>query len=219
MYLDFQFDESSHTYSRAGVVIPGVTRVIEGVGLTSFENVRQDVLERRGNLGKHVHRCCHFFDEGDLEWSSVSDEAKGYVESWGALCQDLGITRWRRIEFQCVAEIDGMPVGMRIDREGLITGEESIVEIKISRQAEPWHGIQLAFYSLGLPHEELSTPMAKFARRKRYVAKLHEHGKKARLIPYFDRRDADVARSALAVSHWKLAQGRKISSLELEQAA
>jgi hypothetical protein len=209
----FQFDEATHTYRQGGIVIPGVTRVIDHAGLTSFENVRDDILERRGRLGTIVHRSCHFLDQNDLDWRTVSDEARGYVESWGILCEDLHV-KWRLIEYQCIAEIDGMKFGMQIDREGPIGGEDSIIDIKISRQAEPWHGVQLAGYAIGLPHGLISTALGRFFRRKRYIAKLNEQGKKARLIPYEARMDLDVFRAALLISHAKLRWGKKISVLE-----
>jgi len=218
MTIPFQFDESLHVYKVDGMVVPGVTRVIDHAGLTSFENVREDILERRSKLGTIVHACTHFFDEGDLDWMTVAEEAKGYVDSWANLVTELGL-KWQRIEFQCVGEIDGMKVGMRPDREGFIFGRLSIVDLKISRQAEPWHAIQTALYALGLPHPMLTTPMARFMARDRYIAKLDEHGKKAKLIPYRARNDADVGRSALAISHWKLSHGKKIEPLELEVAA
>lgn len=214
----YKFEESSHTYSRSGIVVPGCTRVIDHAGLSSLDEVRQDILERRGHLGRVVHKCAHFLDEGDLNWKTVAEEAKGYLESWKLLVLDLKVT-WRRIEFQCIAEVDGLEYGMQVDREGIVNGEEAIVDIKISRSIEPWHGVQLAGYSAGLPHDALSSPFARFMRRKRYIAKLHESGKKASLIPFLSRLDYDAFRSALVVSHWKSLTGTKIKPLELEMAA
>jgi hypothetical protein len=102
----------------------------------------------------------------------------------------------------------------------MLFGSLSVVDLKISRQAEPWHGVQLAGYALGLPHEKYTSPMGRFMARGRYIAKLDEHGKKAKLLPYFNRSDADVFRSALVVAHWKLLQGKQIAPLELlEEAA
>src|SRR6202022_1347580 len=135
--IPFQFDESAHVYRVDGMVIPGVTRVIDHAGLTSFENVRADILERRSKLGQIVHACTHFFDEGDLDWTTVAEEAKGYVDSWANLVTELSL-KWQRIEYQCVAEVDGMKVGMRPDREGFVFGRLSVVDLKISRAAEPW---------------------------------------------------------------------------------
>lgn len=218
MTIPFQFDEERHIYTVDGMVVPGVTRIIDHAGLTDFANVRADILERRSKLGRIVHSCAHFFDEGDLDWPTVAEEARGYVDSWANLVTELGL-KWNHIEHQCVSEIDGMKLGMRPDREGFVLGRLSVVDLKISRQAEPWHGIQTALYAMGLPHPMLLTPMARFMARDRYIAKLHEHGKKAQLVPYRARNDADVGRSALAISHWKLAHGRKIESLELEEAA
>lgn len=150
--------------------------------------------------------------------TSVAEEAKGYVDSWANLVSELNL-KWDRIEFQCVSEIDGMKVGMCPDREGFVFGRLSIVDLKISRQAERWHGLQLAGYALGLPHKLFATSMGRFMARDRYIAKLDENGGKAKLIPYRMRGDADVFKSALALSHWKLSAGQKIQELELEVAA
>lgn len=218
MKPDFQFHEESHTYSRGGLTIPGCTRVIDHAGLSSLDDVRKDILERRSHLGRVVHKCAHFLDENDLDWKTVDDSAKGYLESWGLLVEDLHI-KWRQIEFQCIAKVDGLEFGMQIDREGLIYGCESIVDMKISRTVEAWHGVQLAGYAMGLPHDLVQTATARFLRRKRYVAKLHEGGKKAKLIPFDSKSDYDVFKSALVVSHWKLLTGKKIKPLELEKAA
>lgn len=212
----FRFDEKTHTYSRGGIIVPGCTRILDHAGLSNYDMVRADILERRCALGKAVHSACHFLDEKDLDWTTVIDAARGYVESWAILCEDIRFVP-RMIEHQCVAEVDGMPYGMRIDREGLINDEEAVVEIKITRQVHSSHGIQLAGYALGLPHEKWTTPMARFLARKRFVAKLNEHGKKARLVPFERVTDAGVFAAGLVISHWKTFNGYKIS--ELEEAA
>src|SRR5260370_39875232 len=100
-----------------------------------------------------------------------------------------------------------MKFGMLMDREGLVGGDPSIVDIKISRQAEAWHGAPLAGYAICLPHCSISNALARFMARKRYIAKLNEQGKKARLIPYESLRDSDAFRSGFVISHWKLSQG------------
>jgi hypothetical protein len=215
---DWRLCPSTHTYSRNGVVIPGCTRVIDHAGLSSLEDVRKDILERRSRLGLHVHKCCHFLDEGDLNWKTVDETAKGYVDSWASLCADLK-PKWRQIEFTCIAQVDRLEYGMTIDREGLVYGDEAIVDLKISRSIEPWHGVQLSGYAMGLPHADLFSPSARFIRRKRYIAKLHESGKKARLIPFEQKNDYDVFKSALVISHWKLLAGKQIKPLELEKEA
>lgn len=212
----FNFDERTHTYSQGGIVVPGCTRILDHAGLSNYDMVRADILERRSALGRAVHSACHFLDEGDLDWTTVVDSARGYIESWGILCEDMRFVP-RIIEHQCIAEIDGMPYGMKIDREGLINGEEAIIEIKITRQIHASHGIQLAGYALGLPHAKLTTPMARFMNRRRFVAKLDEHGKKARLASFDSKTDAGVFTAGLVISHWKMLSGYKIS--ELEEAA
>jgi hypothetical protein len=218
MPLEFQFDEKSHTYRVKGVIVPGVTRVIDHAGLTDYDNVRADILERKSALGKVVHRCIHFWNQRDLDWSTVDERAKGYVESCIQLSDDLKLVP-RKVECQCIAELNGMLYGMQVDWEGLVGPDEALIDYKITCQAQPHHAIQLAGYALGLPHEKLTSPAARFLARKRFTAKLHEGGKRARLIPYESKNDAKVFESALMISHWKLLMGKKIEPIELEEAA
>jgi hypothetical protein len=214
---DFQFDPRRHEYRVGGVTIPGCTRAIGDSGLTNFENVKAEILDRRSKLGRHVHTCCHYFDEGDLDRKTIDESAKGYVDSWALLCEDIK-PKWRKIEYQFVASIDGLFCGMQIDREGDIYGHESIVDLKISRSIEKWHGVQTALYAMGLPHESLSSAYARFLRRRRYIAKLNETGKRGQLIPFEDKRDADVGKAALLISSTKIFWGEKSSFYEEEAA-
>lgn len=218
MAPEFQFDPRRHEYRVGSVIIPGCTRAIGDSGLTNFENVKAEILDRRSKLGRHVHTCCHFFDEGDLDRKTIDESAKGYVDSWGLLCEDLK-PKWRLIEHQFVANIDGMYCGMQIDREGLVRGEEAIVDIKISRSIENWHGVQLGLYAMGLPHESAQGTYARLRRRRLYIAKLHEAGKKARLIPFEDKtRYHDVGKAALLISSTKIFWGEKSLFYEEEAA-
>jgi len=210
---EFQFDAARHEYRVGGVIIPGCTRAIGDSGLTNFVHIKAEILDRRSKLGRHVHTCCHFFDEGDLDRKTIDESAKGYVDSWGLLCEDIK-PEWRLIEHQCVGEIDSMLFGMQLDREGLIFGEEAIVDLKISRSVEPFHGVQTAGYAAGLSHPTLSSPTARFLRRRRYVVKLNEKGSRAQLIHFESRVDYDAFRAALVISHTKLLWGRKIPPLE-----
>jgi hypothetical protein len=215
---EFQFDELSHTYRVGGVIVPGVTRVIDHAGLTDYDNVRADILDRRSALGRVVHRCIHFWNQNDLDWATVDERAKGYVESAIMLADDLKLQP-RQVECQCVAELNGMLYGMQVDWEGFVGPDEALIDYKITRQAQPHHAIQLAGYALGLPHEKLTSSWARFLARKRFIAKLHEQGKRARLIPYESKNDAKVYESALVTTHWKLLMGKKIEPIELEEAA
>ena len=214
----FQFEERSHTYRVGGIIVPGVTRVLDHAGVTGYENVKADILERRSKLGKAVHRCIHFWNQGDLDWTTVDERAKGYVESAVMLSETLKL-KPVLVEFQCVAEVNGMRFGMQIDWNGLVGPDDTIIDYKITRSAEPHHALQLAGYAMGLPHPTIISPYARFIARQRYTAKLNEFGKMPRLIHHEKKNDAKVFEAALVVSHWKLSVGKKIEPIEIEEAA
>lgn len=211
----FAFDEASHTYTQGSRVIPGCTRVLDHAGLTSFDNVKADVLERRGHLGRIVHTATHYMDEGTLNFDSVAREAIGYVMSWKQTARELSL-QTTHLEHQFLADIDGMPCGMRLDRAGFIVGKKGqvIIDLKISRAAQPYHGIQLAGYALGLPMDGVESPLARFLLRRRFVALLDQDGDRAKLVEFTDRNDAKVFQAGLAISHWKLNHGMAIKTLE-----
>lgn len=214
----FQFDDKSHVYRVAGVVVPGVTRILDHAGATSYENVRADILERRSKLGQAVHRCIHYWNQSDLDWTTVDERARGYVESAVLLADTLKL-KPLLVEFQCVAELNGLQYGMQIDWNGFFGADDTILDYKITRNAEPHHALQLAGYALGLPHKTITSPIARFLSRRRVTAKLDERGKMPRLYFHEKKGDARVFECALVMSHWKSSVGKKIEPIEFEEAA
>jgi hypothetical protein len=85
------FDPTSHTYRVNGMVVPSVTQLLDGAGLTpDYKFISREVLAHARARGLHVDACCDLLDEGDLDWSSVHPEAVPYVESWARFCADYG---------------------------------------------------------------------------------------------------------------------------------
>jgi len=211
----FEFDEATHTYSRAGVVIPGVTRVIEWAGISDYSAVRGDVLERRSDEGRKAHEATHFYDEGDLEIDSLGTITRNYVLSW-ALWREHRKFVPAYLEHQTIAEINRMPFGMKLDRYGLVDGVPAIIEIKTTRMITDAHGIQTAFYAAGFDGgtEKHMPPYARFRVRRRIAVQLIENGGIAREREFSDLNDFEIAAAALAVSWWKLNRGKKIQKIE-----
>jgi hypothetical protein len=217
----FQFIEATHTYLRGGLVIPSATRCIDHAGLTSYDNVRRDILDRKSDNGKKVHAATHYYDEGDLDLRSISDVQRGYLDSW---------IEWRTfrnfspvlIEQQQIATLYAMSFGMTLDRWGFLDKYPTIVELKTSVAIEAWHGIQTALYAAGVVHPKLiasnsMSPQARFLTTRRVVVQLRPDGKKAHERFFEDRKDFDVATWALGITHWKLSHGKKIE--EIREAA
>jgi len=199
--IDFFFDENTHTYSTPmHGVIPGCTRVLDQGGLVSFDHVSRDILERKSELGREVHKACHLFNQGK---SLICDPTvDGYLKSWIKTAKTLKFIP-RQSEFRQIATVNGMLFGMQIDVEGLVLNEDTIIDLKIG-QVCPHHGIQLAGYALGLYHPRLETPAGRFRTRKRIIAQLQEDGSLAKLHRFEAKSDFDVFVSALYTTYWKM---------------
>src|SRR5258706_6245248 len=181
-------------------VIPGCTRVLDQGGLVSFDHVSRDILERKSELGREVHKACHLFNQGK---SLICDPTvDGYLKSWIKTAKTLKFIP-RQSEFRQIATVNGMLFGMQIDVEGLVLNEDTIIDLKIG-QVCPHHGIQLAGYALGLYHPRLETPAGRFRTRKRIIAQLQEDGSLAKLHRFAAKSDFDVFVSALYTTYWKM---------------
>jgi len=75
------FDEASHTYTHKGVIVPGVTSIIERV-LDSFSGVPEQALEIARARGTAVHDATAFSDLNDLDWETLDVDLVPYVDAW-----------------------------------------------------------------------------------------------------------------------------------------
>lgn len=87
------FDDPTHTYELVhdgGPIepLPSVTTVLRTVGLINFDGVPGRILEGAQSRGTRVHKAAHYLTEGTLDWSSVAEEEKGYVEAAAAFLRD-----------------------------------------------------------------------------------------------------------------------------------
>jgi hypothetical protein len=86
------FNEVEHTYTTpAGVIVPGVTRILEAAGLRAdFSAVSPAALEYRRALGQAVHAATHFDDEGTLDEGTLDPAVVPYLEAWRTFRRDKG---------------------------------------------------------------------------------------------------------------------------------
>jgi hypothetical protein len=197
-----------------GRVVPSVTRVLDHAGLVSYDMVKREILERKSTIGTLVHLATHYYDNGDLDWSSLDDHTKGRTEAWANFRSDTGFVP-RLVEERCIASVNGMVFGLTVDREGLMRGREAVIEIKNAATAEAWWAIQLAGYALGVPDPDgkNSSPRALFARRRRMAVQLFPDGKYKK-HDFLDCQDAEIFISTLHIAHWKLKAGITLREIE-----
>ena len=210
--MSLQLLDATHTYLLYGREIPGCTRCIDHSGLTSFEFVRDEILMRRSVLGKEAHRACQFFAEGTLDETSVDRQVQPYLDSFRRLIEK---TRFKPtlLEHECLGQMDGLVYGMRLDFSGILFDAEAIADMKIG--LPHWaHGVQLAGYAVGLPHDELATAYARFIRRTRWGIYLQADGSMAKLRQYQNKRDYQTFLAILETSSRKMLEGIKVRKLE-----
>lgn len=192
MSTAFQFDAATHEYSEAGLVVPSVTQVLSGVGITDYSMVSRAILEYKAELGTQVHLACQYLDEGTLDWDSLDPEVVDYVLAYEDFKRKTGFSP-RLNEYRTVATVNGMKYGMTLDREGDLYGKPFVIELKATAQIHKAWGIQLAAYDLGLPP----------AIRQRAAVHLRPDGKFA-VEAFSNREDKQVFLWALGVTWWKL---------------
>jgi hypothetical protein len=195
----FSFDAEEHRYTIAGREIPACSHVLSDGGLVNFQFVREDVLERKSELGREAHKACHLYNQGKK--FTCDDQIRGYFHSWTEWCERMQF-RAELSEYQMIGKVNEMEYGMQIDCMGQIRAEETIVELKIGAVL-PHHGLQLAGYAAGLYHATLKTPLGRFRQRKRMVVRLQEDGTLAKIHRFESMSDFDVFAAALFVSHWR----------------
>jgi len=91
--LEFQFKEETHEYFLNGVRIPGVTEILENVGISDFSMVPKETLERAQRRGTRVHKICELWDRDKLNLDSLTLEDMGYLEAWNGFLDSLRVPR------------------------------------------------------------------------------------------------------------------------------
>ena len=124
---EFLFEESTHTYTLDGVVIPSVTEICAPITCGKYPPV--GVVHQAAARGTRVHELCALYDMDALP-DEIEAELVGYVKAWAAFCRDYKPV-WKHIELPLYGEIDpGQPFAGTLDRIGEIDGRTRVVDIK-----------------------------------------------------------------------------------------
>src|SRR4030065_1671243 len=83
------FDKDTHEYKVNGLVIPSVTQIIQGAGLTNFANVPDFILQEKADLGTKGHSATELYDKGTLDKKSLHPILKKYLNSWITFTKDF----------------------------------------------------------------------------------------------------------------------------------
>lgn len=138
------FNEGTHTYTQDGRKIPGVTSILQGVGLIDFSKIPANIREAAINRGSVAHKTCELFALDNLDESTVHEKIAPYL------------TAYKKFKKEKVKEILGVErrlVSKKYHYAGtadqlVLTVEEKIavVELKTSVDFSPANDIQVSAY-------------------------------------------------------------------------
>lgn len=188
----FYLDEATHTYYRGNGKLTGITSVLKAVGIISDEETRW-YNDKARDRGTAVHKCTHYLDEGDLDWSTVKDEWVGFVMGWEKFKRDWNF-KPRLIELPLYDPLYGFAGTM--DREGLILDNSpAIVEIKTG-EVPHWAAEQTAGQEVLLNAWD-----RKPVRRRRFCVGLKADGTYRPPVEFKNPRDRNTFLAAVTVLH------------------
>ena len=137
------FDPETHRYTVDGRIVRwSVTKVIDAVGLgVDYSRIPAATLCWARERGKHVELCCRFFDEGILDWTSVVEEAKPYVEAWQRMRSETGFAP---VCHQPFGYSEALDVCGAADVFGTMRNRSYDLEVKCTASVSRAYGLQVA---------------------------------------------------------------------------
>lgn len=143
---ELEFIPYPHTYIVRGREIPSVTTLMRRYGLGFQGYAPQEALDR----GNYVHEASVLIDEDDLEWSTVPEKWRGYLNGYVAARRADGpgvkvVAAERRLwhpEFWYAGTLDRAMIVIR-DRVRMIrelkTGDATDVDAQVAAYAHSWN--------------------------------------------------------------------------------
>lgn len=184
------FDPALHRYSRGGIILPGVTSILQATGFVDFSYVDAVRLERASDLGRKVHRAIELYVLDDLDMDRLDPAIRPYLDAYISFVDQTGFicTRLEKPLAHPLYGYAGMP-----DQGGYLELGRAVVDTKISVSLGRWVALQLAGYEELVRADEPGdkSPIHRFGLR------LGRNGKPL-ITPYTDRRDRNVFLAALS---------------------
>jgi hypothetical protein len=205
--MALMFDRAAHEYFLDGHLLPSVTQILRQQGLVRLDHIPAFILEAARRRGSAVHELAHFYNENDLDWSSVDPGYRPYVDAWVTCVEQRGIvpllceyrlaSRRHRVcgTLDLLAEIDGE--GWLMD---FATGDPATVAKDF--QTAAYLGMAMEW---ALEDPRLAAVLARFTRWRRASVRLMKTGA-FRIAEYTDPRD--FARFQTLAAAWHIRNER-----------
>lgn len=192
--MNLRFDAETHTYWHGEHRVPSVTQVLGAMtDLDEIRRLRPGVIEHASERGDAVHYGCELYDQGRLDWDTVGDEIRPYIEAWVKFRAETGFVPDAIEErvFHPVHKYAGT-----LDRRGTLHGVPSIVDIKCVAAMYPTTGLQTAAYAKAIEAAAPGTPQ--FARAAVQLLPTGQY----KLHVYADRADWPTFLGMLNIIRW-----------------
>jgi hypothetical protein len=187
------FDPDEHAYYDEKMQrVPGTTSLLEAAGMVCYDGIPDAVLNRKAEIGTAAHAASFYYDEGDLDESTVDPVVLGYVNAWKRFRRESDFEP-EFIEYRGVSEVDGMKYGWTLDRTGLLFKRRSLLELKCTANVEPSWGPQTSAYEMAV--RRIGNGAGPF--RRRIAVWLKPNGT-YRLISYSEVQDFQIFKLALS---------------------
>lgn len=148
------YDEPTRAHSLNGRPIPSVTQVIKCAGLSDdFRFVDTMVLERARDIGKATHAATHYYDEGDLDESTIAPEVLPRLEAWKRLREEHGLVPMLLETVVCSTVFHFIGRFDRLMRTGWGPAKTILLDIKCGDPDSASANLQLSGYEVALREE------------------------------------------------------------------
>lgn len=190
-----EFDEAEHKYTWNGKLVPSVTQALQVLG--GYEGIPKHVLKKAADRGTAVHLATELYDQGTLDWSTVSEEVFGYLEGW---MQFLDDKKPELLEIEKKNFHPKLLYAGTMDRILVLDGVKSVLDIKSSFMLMPATAPQTAAYQ-EVENHYIKDRTEKI--KKRYGLKLTPDGR-YELKEYRKTTDLSTFKSCLNVLRWRV---------------
>ena len=195
--MKIKLNPETHIYkdTDTGRIIPGVTSIIGDAGLSNFNAVNPDVLERSQKFGGAVHLTTALYDEDDLDMDSLDPALKLCLEAWIKFRKDVGfiVHRTEQIVYSKKYDYAGT-----YDRIGYMAGVKALIDIKTGTSLPKTIALQTSAYMEGYNEGKKREERIK----RRLVIQLLEDGT-YKMKEYKERSDFSVFLACLNIRNWK----------------
>jgi len=143
----FKYDDTTHTYTLDGVVLPSLTEMLTADGLNDdLKRVDPSVVRAKAEWGSRLHLALLRAEYGD----GIDKDFKQHCVDWLDTCRRMKWNNpnpiWFSAEKPLVASCEGFLYGFTPDR----LSRQAVVEIKGTYSPSVSHDIQTALQVLGV---------------------------------------------------------------------